>query len=206
MKTRSKTLFLTQFSVLLALEAIVCFTPLGSIPIGPIVATLACVPVIATGILLGTAAGAAMGAFAGFFSLIVWTFFPPNPLLAFVFSPFYSLGTFTGNAWSLVICIVPRTLVGAVAGWCHKLFKNDVLSYGLSGALGSLTNTVLVLGGIFLFFGTRYAEVNGVAYNTLLGALGMVALINGIPEAVIGALAGFLVCMPIKKYVLRGRQ
>ena len=58
----NKILFIAQFGILLALEAIVCFTPLGSLPaIGPIVATLSHIPVIITAIVLGTGAGAAMG-------------------------------------------------------------------------------------------------------------------------------------------------
>ena len=86
-KKKPNTLFIAQFAILLALEAIVCFTPLGSIPIGPLVATLAMLPVIVAGILLGTGAGAAMGFAAGLFSFIVWTFMPPNPVTAFVFTP-----------------------------------------------------------------------------------------------------------------------
>lgn len=77
-KKKPNTLFIAQFAILLALEAIVCFTPLGSIPIGPLVATLAMLPVIVAGILLGTGAGAAMGFAAGLFSFIVWTFMPPT--------------------------------------------------------------------------------------------------------------------------------
>ena len=62
---RNALIKMVQFSILLALEVIMCFTPLGSIPIGPMVATLAMIPVILTGILLGVGAGAAMGFFAG---------------------------------------------------------------------------------------------------------------------------------------------
>ncbi len=61
--SKKRILFLTQFGLLLAIEAIVCFTPLGSLPaIGPIVATLMMVPVAITGCLLGVRAGTAMGA------------------------------------------------------------------------------------------------------------------------------------------------
>lgn len=211
MPAKSKTLFITQFSILLALEALTCFTPLGSLPIGPIVATLACVPVIVTALLLGTAAGAAMGGIAGIFSLIVWTFMPPQPVIAFVFSPFYTLGTFTGNAWSLFICIVPRILVGVVAGLCFSFLKRvfasgkkDALIYGLSGALGSLANTFFVLGGIYLAFGARYAEAVGLSYSLLLGVVGLTILTNGLPEALIGALVAYFVCKPIRKYIIKG--
>jgi len=202
--TRNKTLVLTQFAMLLAIEAVVCFTPLGSLPaIGPIVATLAMVPVIITAILLGTGAGAAMGALAGLFSFLVWTFTPPSPLVAFVFTPFYALGTTHGNVWSLVICFVPRILVGVVAGACFHLFTRlkwrSGVSYGLSGVLGSLANTFGVLGGIYVFFGHDYATVLGKSFNLLLGLIGLTILTSGVPEAVIGGVAAFAVCRPIRK-------
>lgn len=207
---KTRTLFLTQFSILLALEALTCFTPLGQIPIGPVVATLGGIPIIAAAILLGTGAGIAMGAAAGLFSLIVWTFMPPNPLIAFVFTPFYSLGPFTGNAWSVLISFVPRMLVGAVAGWVFSFVSRaylgkgrDVLAYAASGLLGSLMNTIFVLGGIYLIFGVRYAEALGLGYELLLGMVGMTALVNGVPEAVICAVAAYFVCRPIRKYVMR---
>lgn len=205
---RNRTLRLTQFAMLLAIEAVVCFTPLGSLPaVGPIVATLAHVPVIITAILLGTGAGAAMGALAGMFSLLVWTFTPPNPLVAFVFTPFYGLGTTHGNVWSLVICFVPRILIGVVAGACFKLFSRvkwkSGLVYGLSGALGSLVNTFGVLGGIYVFFGHSYATVLGKGFNVLLGLIGLTVLTSGIPEAVIGGVAAFAVCRPLQKYMKR---
>lgn len=205
---QNRTLRLTQFAMLLAIEAVVCFTPLGSLPaVGPIVATLAHVPVIITAVLLGTGAGAAMGAIAGLFSFLVWTFTPPSPLIAFVFTPFYGLGTTHGNVWSLVICFVPRILIGVVAGACfnlltHMKWKSGFV-YGLSGALGSLVNTFGVLGGIYVFFGHNYATVLGKSFNVLLGLIGLTVLTSGIPEAVIGGVAAYAVCRPLHKYTKR---
>lgn len=191
-QSHEKILKLTRFSMLLAIEAVVCFTPLGSLPaFGPIVATLAMVPVVITAILLGPGPGAAMGAFTGLFSFIVWTFFPPNPLTAFVFTPFYSLGPVKGNFWSLAVCFVPRILAGPAAGASHALFTRlkwkNWAACSVSGALGSLTNTLLVLGGIYLFFGPSYAEALGVGYNLLLGMVGLTVLTSGVPEALIAA-------------------
>jgi uncharacterized membrane protein len=199
-----KTVFLAQFGMLLAIEIIVCFTPLGSVPIGPMVATLGMMPVIITAILLGTSAGSVMGFFAGLFSFCVMTFMPPTPV-AFVFTPFYSIGEIHGNFWSLVICFVPRILVGTVTGLCFRLFDKlkwkKVFTYSVSGVLGSLTNTFLVLGGIYVFFGQSYATVIGTSYNALLGLIGLSVLTNGIPEAIIGAVAAYAVCFPIKKHM-----
>lgn len=201
-----KTLFLAQFAMLLAIEAIVCFTPLGSLPaIGPIVATLSAVPVIITAIILGTGAGSAMGFFFGLFSFLVWTFTPPSPLTAFAFTPFYSLGPTQGNFWSLVICFVPRILVGTITGACFSLFSKmkwkPVFAYSLSGILGSLANTLLVLGGIYVFFGTSYAAALGKSFDLLLGLIGLTLLTSGIPEAVIGGVAAYAICYPIRKHM-----
>lgn len=197
---RKKILFLTQFSLLLAIEAIFCFVPiLGSIPVGPMVATLSMLPVILTAILLGTGAGAAMGAAAGLFSLIVWTFMPTNPVVAFVFTPFDN----GGNFWSLVICFLPRILVGVVSGATFRLFlpRLNAFAYILSGILGSLTNTILVLFGIYFFFGPVYAHALGKSYGLLLGLIGLTILTNGLPEAVLSAVVAPAVGIPVRKFI-----
>lgn len=209
MKTNKKVLTLVQFAMLLAIEIVVCFTPLGSLPIGPLVATLSSVPVIITAILLGTKFGALMGLFAGTFSFIVWTFMPPSPFLAFVFTPFYSLGKIHGNFWSLVICFVPRILIGVVAGLVFRALSKrggKVIPYVLSGIAGSMTTTILVLGGIYVFFGRAYAGALGIGYELLLGALGLTVVTNGLLEAAICAVAAFAVCRPLRKYHMLNRS
>lgn len=199
----NKILFIAQFGILLALEAIVCFTPLGSLPaIGPIVATLSHIPVIITAIVLGTGAGAAMGFFFGLFSFIIWTFMPPSPLVAFVFTPFYSVGDIGGNFWSLAICFVPRILIGVAAGVCFKRLSkvlDNAFAYIISGVLGSLVNTLLVLGGIYLFFGNEYSKAIQIGFELLLGIIGMTILTSGIPEAVIGGITAYAVGRPLRK-------
>jgi uncharacterized membrane protein len=201
MKTKKSTLTLVQFGLLFAVEAIFCFTPLGALPaLGPIVATLAMVPVILTALLLGPKAGTVMGALAGLFSLIVWTFMPPSPVVAFVFTPFYTAGELSGNFGSLLICFVPRTLVGTLAGLAYKglaaaMPRKNILCFSLSAALGSLVNTFGVMGGIWLFFGDQYASIAGGA---MLLIVGTTILFSGIPEAAVSALVASAVCQPLK--------
>jgi uncharacterized membrane protein len=200
------TLRLAEFSLLLALEAVVCFTPLGSLPaIGMMVATLGMIPVIITAVVMGTGAGALMGFFTGLFSFIVWTFMPPNPVLAFVFTPVYSIGASKGNFWSLVICFVPRILVGVVAGASLKLFTKlhmkNVLAYSLCGILGSMMNTLLVIGGIYLFFGSSYAAALGQNLGALPAILGLMILTNGLPEALLGGVCAYAIGYPIRKHL-----
>ncbi len=197
--------FFIQFALLAAIEAVFCFTPLGSLPaVGPIVATLAMIPVIITSILLGTKAGTLMGALAGLFSFIVWTFTPPTPLAAFVFSPFYSLGEYQGNFFSIVICFVPRILVGTVAGALYKALsksmKNNILAMVIASVVGSLVNTFGVMLGIWAFFGEQYASLAG---QGILLIIGSTVLTSGIPEAVVAGVICPAVSNPVRKYVLK---
>lgn len=201
MRNKTNTLKLVQFAILLAVEAACCFIPiLGSVPIGPMVATTAMIPVIITAILLGTKAGAAMGFVAGLFSFIVWTFMPPSPI-AFIFTPFHSLGGVQGNFGSLLICFFPRIMIGVTAGYTHSLMtkcfpKHDWLSYGLAGFLGSMANTVFVMLGVFVFFAEEYAQAAG---TTIVIALSAMLTVNGIAEAIVSTLAAYFVCKPLKR-------
>lgn len=202
--SKKRILLLTQFGLLLAIEAIVCFTPLGSLPaIGPIVATLMMVPVVITGCLLGAGAGTAMGALAGLFSFIVWTFTPPVPPMAFIFTPVYSFGELNGGFLSLIICFVPRALSGTVAGLVHKALasKGEARAALLGGLLGSLVNTIGVLGGIFAFFSEQYAQL---VQGAVLAVLGGQIFTSGIPEAIVGGVIAAAVCGPVKKVMQRG--
>ena len=202
----NKTRTLTQFSALLAILIIFCFTPLGALPaFGPIVATLGMIPVIITAQLLGPKAGTLMGFFAGLFSFIVWTFMPPSPIVAFVFTPFHSFGEFSGNFGSVLISFLPRILSGTVAGFAYIAFsralpEKNVLCLSLSAALASLTNTFGVLGGIWLFFGDQYASIVG---DVMLLIIGTTILTSGIPEAIVSAIASSAVCRPVQMVMNR---
>lgn len=201
---RRRLVTLTQVSILVAIEAIAAFTPLGSLPaFGPIVATLAHLPVIIAALVFGPCVGALIGSVFGLFSFIVWTFIPPSPI-AFVFTPFYSLGDFHGNFWSIVICFLPRILIGVIAGLSlrgfQKIFRSLSLPFILSGFLGSITNTILVLGGIYFCFGFQYSQAIGSNQVILLEILGASILTNGIPEAILGSVAGLFIAKPLQKF------
>ncbi|MDR1559473.1 MAG: ECF transporter S component [Clostridiales bacterium] len=209
------TLFLAQFSLLLAIEAIFCFTPLGSLPIGPIVATLAGIPVVVTAILLGTKAGALMGFITGLFSFLIWTFTPPQPPIAFLYTPFYSLGTIQGNAWSLFISFVPRIMIGVLAGMSFNALDRlnsrrvKVLPFVVGGALGSLANTFITLFTIYLVFAEDFVQATGGdvsnAGTIVMGVITGLIVSNGIPEAIICALAAVFICQPLR-VILKKRK
>lgn len=205
-KNRKQILFLCQFSLLLAIEIIVCFTPLGTLPsLGMLSATLSHVPVIIAAIVLGMKEGTLMGLAFGACSFIYWTFVAPGAF-SFLYTPFYTLGEYSGNFGSLLICFVPRILIGVVTALVMsgltKLKVNNFISATIAGIAGTLTNTLLVLGGIYLFFGNEYyAMAVADGSQTLLAFLGMVVLTNGLPEAAIGGIAASAIAVPVKKAV-----
>ncbi len=190
-----KTRQMVQMALLGAIILVMAFTPfLGYIPLGFTRATIIHIPVILGSLLLGPKKGAMLGALFGITSLINNTMNPT--VTSFVFTPFYSVGETHGNFWSLVICFVPRILVGIVPYYVYrliqKLFKNrkkgQIVSLSLAGLAGSLVNTLLVMNFIFLFFSQGYAQANEVSIDALYGFILTIIGMNGIPEAIVAAL------------------
>lgn len=201
---KEKILKISILAIFLAIETIVCFVPiLGSIQIGPVVATLAMVPVIIIGINFGPLMGGILGFFAGLFSFIYWTFVDPGNPSGLLFTPWNSLVGNNGNYWTLVICFIPRILTGVVAGYVNiglsKLTRIHVLNYAIAGILGSLTNTFLVLFGTYVLWGKEYAAVAGMEFNALLGVIFVIIGTNGIFEAAVGGITGSAVCFALSK-------
>lgn len=200
---------LTQLAILTAIEAIIAFVPiLGSIPIGPMVATTAHLPVILAGVLLGTSGGAFMGFVFGLLSFIVNSFVTPT-ITSFVFTPIIAIGDVPGNFWSIVICFVPRILLGVAASLLYqglqRFDKRGSWSYIVTGVLSSFIHTVLVLFGIYIFFKDSYAGAYGMASSALLPAIGTVIGTNGVLEAVLAGVVTIAVAKPVQIILKRSK-
>lgn len=178
--------------LMIAILAIFCFTQLGSIPIGPIVATTAMIPVIIASLTFGEKIGMIVGFVFGLFSFIYWTFILPAFPTAFLFTPFAESAGYKGNIGSLIICFMPRIMIGFTPIMVSKFFKKSIIGDVLGSIVGSLTNTFLVIIFIFLFFGNENPVIAGKGLLTVLAAT---IVTNGIPEAIICA----IVCPPIAK-------
>lgn len=187
----SKTKGMTQVALFTALIFLMAFTPfLGYIPLGFTRATIIHIPVILGALVLGPKKGAILGFAFGLTSFINNTMNPT--VTSFVFTPFYSLGEYSGGIGSLIICFVPRILVGVVPFYVYRLVKKlskkestSVPGLALAGVAGALTNTLLVMNLIFLFFRDAYASANGVASNAVYGFILSIIGINGVPEAIV---------------------
>lgn len=198
-KRRTSTVMMVQLALLSAIMVVLAVTPLGMINLGFINATTLHIPVIVGAILLGPKAGAFLGGVFGLISLITNTV-RPN-LSSFAFSPFYSVGENSGNFWSLVICFVPRILVGITAAylfiWISKIDKSKIIACMVSGLVASLVNTVFVMGGIYIFFGEQWQAVKNVVFEGFFSFIAMMVGTAGIPEAIVAMILSTLIARPL---------
>lgn len=190
MNTAKRTKTLTLLGVLIAIQVVMTLLNIGLIPLPGIKATALHIPVIVGAVLLGPIEGMILGIAMGILSVITNTVQPG--LTSFVFSPFVTIGEQSGNWLSLVVAILPRVLIGLTAYYSYKLVsrfdKTKVFAYATAGVVGALTNTIFVMGGIYVLFGQQYAVATNHAFGELLGVIMAVVIGNGIPEAITAAI------------------
>ena len=196
--SRYSTMSMVQVAIFGAIICIMAFTPfLGYIPLGFTRATIIHIPVIIASLLMGPKKGGVLGFLFGLTSFINNTVNPTAT--SFVFTPFYSIGEISGGIWSVVICFIPRILVGIVPYFVYKLVlrfvgedtrKKGVSGIGLvlAGVSGALVNTLLVMNLIFVFFRDAYAQANDVASSAVYTFILSVIGINGVPEAIVAGI------------------
>lgn len=213
--SRISTIGMVQVAVFAAIICLMAFTPfLGYIPLGFTRATIIHVPVIIASLLLGPKKGAVLGFVFGLTSFINNTM-NPTPT-SFVFTPFYSLGEVSGGIGSVIICFVPRILVGVVPHYVYKLIlkcskeetkRKGVSSIGLilAGISGALTNTLLVMNLIFVFFREGYAAANNVAVTAVYGFILSIIGVNGVPEAIVAGALTLLIGRVLMKKNIRAK-
>jgi len=185
-----KTVRMTQLALLIAIEAVLAFTPFGFIQIPPVSITIMHIPVIIGAIVLGPFFGAILGLSFGVLSMIKATFMAASPV-DLLFSPFAS----GYPVQSLVMCVVPRILLGVIAGYLYRFLsgkmKTSELATGISAGIATLCHTFLVLGCLGLFF-------NAMALKDIF----MVIIgFNGLLELGVGIVVSVAVCRPLLKYV-----
>lgn len=206
--TTKKTYQIVLTALFMAIIIVMAFVPyVGYINLVVIKATLIHVPVIIGSIMLGPKKGGFLGVVFGCTSLINNTFNPS--LLSFAFSPFYSFGEIGGNFWSIVICFVPRILVGVIPYFVYvglrKLFKEksfgDWIALPLAGVAGALTNTLFVMNLIYFCFCEEFAMAKQIAIDTVYGVILGIIAANGIPEAIVAAVLSTAICKALKRYM-----
>lgn len=190
-------------ALFVAIIVLLSVTPLGYISLGVINATTIQMPVIIGAVLFGWKKGAFLGGIFGLTSLIKNTI-QPN-VTSFVFSPFIPVfGEENGSFFAIIISLLPRIMIGVVSALVFSMLSktklNSTVSSAAAGFLGSMTNTVLVMGGIYLFFGESYSAAKDIAYETLMATVAATITGAGITEAVVSAVCCGTICTALIKY------
>ena len=185
---RKDTRWLVMVGLFAAIIIVLANTPLGMIQLPIIKATTVHIPVIIGACLLGPLAGAILGGVFGICSMISNTMAPT--LLSFAFSPFLA-ADIAGVFKAIWISVGCRIMIGVVAGWMFILLKkfkvNSWIALPVTGFIGSMTNTVLVMGSIYVLLAQQYAEAKNVAVTAVWGLVMGTVTASGIPEAIAAA-------------------
>lgn len=172
--------------ILSALTIALNYTPLGFmlIPGLQVQITLMHIPVIIGAILEGPIVGAFIGLIFGLFSLYTAAITPMPIAFAFL---------------NPLVSVLPRILIGLVACYVYnalnKAFheKRQGISIGIAASLATVTNTIGVLGMIYLLYAQRYIEALGLADKVNPGYVFALAL----PNAPLELVAAILISIPI---------
>lgn len=178
----------TLLIVLIVLQDLLPF--IGNVPIGPLSITTLPITVATIAILFGPLEGAIAGTTWGILTWIRAFVYPSSALAPLIFT-------------NPLIAVVPRILVGVVAGYIFKILSSrEKVAATVAGATASLTNTLLVLGGILVFANTP-AVASGYHTNQagLAAVLGTILATNGVVELIITAAVTPLIAIPLLNHL-----
>ena len=189
MKNRNeRTVRLAILGLFTALIILMAFTPLGYLRTFGAEITFIVIPVALGAVLLGPTGGAILGGVFGLTSFIQCFGLSQFGAALLAFNPFFAA----------ITCIIPRILVGWVAGLIFKALnkdeKHELIACGAACLAAPLLNTILFTGSLILFFwNSDYIQGLSGGRNILAFIPFFVGL-NGLLEAaacfIIGTAAG----------------
>lgn len=181
MNTNKKLKNMVLLAVFVAIIFLLGQTPLGLIPLGFCNVTILCIPVAIGTMFMGLKSGLVLGLAFGATSLVS-AFIKPSALVATLMgaNPFLAI----------VMTILPRLCVPVTIFLVYKALskKHPNMAAAVAAALGSLTNTVLYLGLMLVFY-----MLCGIDNADVLKTIGIVAGGAGPAEAVAAA----IICPPV---------
>lgn len=163
-------------------------TGFGMIPTPWMKITIQHLPVIIGGIVEGPIIGGIVGLIFGLFSMYL------NMTQPVLLSPIFM---------NPIIAIIPRVLIGIVSYYVFKImkekFNKEKLGLILAAIAGTITNTAGVLGLTYILAMEQFATLKEISSAAVAGALGTIAVSNGIPECIVAVMIVVPVCLALFK-------
>lgn len=191
---------LTQLALLIAVELVMVYTPLGMVPVGPFNASLLTIPVAIGAMLLGPGAGAVLGLVFGLTSF--WNAVQGKSAMGMALLNANAAGYF-------VTAVIARVLMGVGTALlfravCKALPRQPRLCAVAGGFAAPFLNTCLYMGFIVaLFYGSEYVQ-NIVAQRALAGPMAFIISMVGVQAVVewgVGCAVAAAVTIPLRKVV-----
>lgn len=164
MKSVQNTRKIVTTGLMAAITVVLGWTHWGFIPwVGGASLTIMQVPAVIAAVLAGPVSGVVVGLIFGLFSMFQAAVAPAGPADVWFTNP--------------LVAVLPRLFIGPLAWLGYQALKRwRVAALIVAGLLGSLTNTVLVLGVLGL--------LGLLPWEALVG----IAVANGLPEMAMSAL------------------
>ena len=145
-KLNPKVLKITQAGILIAIMLIMDITKIGYLKFGLIEITIMMIPVVIGAIMCGPAIGGLLGGIFGLTSL----------MQCFGQSAFGTFLMGINPLLTVIVCLLPRILVGVFSGLIfkaiYKIDKTKIVSFAVATLSGALLNTLMFMGCLILFF------------------------------------------------------
>lgn len=184
-KSKLKTKQITTVGLLFAITIVLGATGLGFIPIPPINTTIMHIPVIIGSLIAGPVVGGLTGLLFGLFS-IFRAINLPSPVSFLFMNP--------------IIALIPRILIGITPHLIYKFIKtkSNVFNLSLSCAIGSFTNTIGVMGLIYILYLDKFADALNISLSAAKTTI-LAYILNGFVSASVAIVVSVPVIIAVKK-------
>lgn len=125
---------------------------------------------------------------------IIWT-----GIIFYLLHGIYSNIVDKDSIWSIVMNIVLLTIIISFVYFTDTKLKDSELDIIISSILGSLTNTIGVLGTIYIFHGKAFVDKLGLDPDLTRNIIFGIGVTNGIPEAIVGIIITISVITALKR-------
>lgn len=177
--------------LMIAITFIMSFTFLGTIVLPAVSVTIAFLPVFVTAMTLGFYPGFAVATAAGLMAMFRAIIMPVTLLSPFLQNP--------------LVSVLPRMMIAVTAFLVFRaLIKTKLpkaVSVGVAAAVGSITNTVGVLGMMYIIYAAplQQAVSNSTPHASVWAFFMFIVTTNAIIEVVVYTIITTLVVMTLRK-------
>jgi len=188
--------------MMIAISILMTYTPFGTVRLVAVEATIAHLPTIILAIVEGPVCGLIAGTAMGIVSMIYSITMPATALSPFIANP--------------LVSILPRIFIGLFSYYAYvglsKAMKGtkagQIISVAVGSAVGSITNTVGVLGMLYVVYAKDLfqaliefgmAQETDALAQTVMAFLVGIASVQGVVEMLVIAFLGTLVVLALKR-------